>query len=280
MIEHLSPEFVVSSLRLLVESYKLARERFKDKKTPEHVEEIIITIREERNKQKNVDMDQVERLLTSKLEASDAAVVKSDLQLLNLLVLASPDPEMFDYWGMLTTLVAAIHKFAVEHRIFELRGVQGTLGEVLKLERTSKAILEKKTLRDFGVPGPRLSVHDVEAVVALVREADGLPLRMIIAATFEYYSGGGYGSTSKEYYDGLFAIESGPRPHWLKFRRIDNQYRLSEGLQFMLTASHFKAIVEALRDDIHSYAQQLKSDEQLIAPLFEQIQAFSKNIAN
>jgi hypothetical protein len=134
-------------------------------------------------------------------------------------------------------------------------------------------------LRDFGVPSPRSSVHNVQAVVALVRDGDGLPLRMIVQAEFEYHGYGGYGSSSMENYDGLYVIEGGPRPHWLRFRRIDSHYHLSEGLQFMLTGPHFKALVEALRDDIRSYAQELRADEQLIAPLFEQIRTFAEKLA-
>jgi hypothetical protein len=73
MVEHLTPEIIISSLRLLVDGYKLARERFKDKKTPERVEEIIITITEEQKSHKAVDMEQIDRLLSSKLEVTDAA---------------------------------------------------------------------------------------------------------------------------------------------------------------------------------------------------------------
>jgi hypothetical protein len=47
----------------------------------------------------------------------------------------------------------------------------------------------------------------------------------------------------------------------------------------MLAAPHFKAIVQALRDDIRDFAAELKTDEELIAPLFKQIDAFKKGIS-
>jgi hypothetical protein len=279
MTTHVTPELIVSCLRLLADGYKLVRDRFKDKKTPENVEEIVIKIDKRHKGATTIDETEIDHMLTSTLNAEDAALVKSDLELLALLVFPSPALELFDYWGMLGILVTGLHKLAVDLRIFELRGVHGSLGEILKLDKTSKAILRKEELRRFGNPSPRWSLDDVQSFVVLLREGPGLLLRVVVEVTLEYYGGGGYGDTRRERCSGLFAIERGPKPHWLAFRRLDGNFELHENLHFMLTAAHFKAIVQALRDDIRDYATELKADEELIAPLFKQIDAFKKGIS-
>ena len=75
MIEHLTPELVISGLRLLIEGYKAGRDRFKDKKTPDRVEEILTRA----EKAPQADTKQIERSISEELDPRDAAIVKGDL---------------------------------------------------------------------------------------------------------------------------------------------------------------------------------------------------------
>src|SRR5262245_38138479 len=114
---HFSPELALNGLRLLLEGYKVFRDRFKDKKTPDHVEEILVQA--EKSPEKAAEIEQT---LTKALEPCDAAIVKGDLELLSLLVHPTPHMDAFDYWSQLTKLVAGLHTYAVKNRLFELRG--------------------------------------------------------------------------------------------------------------------------------------------------------------
>ncbi len=86
---HITPELILSGLRLLVEGYKLARDRFKDKKTPDRVEEVIIEA--EQAKPETVDASEIERRVAEALDPSDAAIVKGDMELLSLLLLPATE---------------------------------------------------------------------------------------------------------------------------------------------------------------------------------------------
>ena len=101
---HITPELVVNALRVLLEGYKIFGDRFRDKKTPERVEKILVEAEKAPEK-----AAEIEQSLTKSLEPGDAAIVKGDLELLSLLVHPVPKMDAFDYWGQLTKLVGALH---------------------------------------------------------------------------------------------------------------------------------------------------------------------------
>jgi hypothetical protein len=76
-----SPESIISVLRLLSDWYKIFGGGFRDKKTPERVEEILVQA--EKNPEK-IDKAEIEGHLTRVLEPNDAAIVKGDLERLLL----------------------------------------------------------------------------------------------------------------------------------------------------------------------------------------------------
>jgi predicted nucleotidyltransferase len=76
-----NPELIISVLRLLSDWYKIFGDVFRDRKTPEHVEEILLQL--EKNPEK-LDMAEIEGSLTRVLEPNDAAIVKADLERLLL----------------------------------------------------------------------------------------------------------------------------------------------------------------------------------------------------
>jgi predicted nucleotidyltransferase len=61
--------------------YKIFGEGFRDKKTPEHVEEILVQAEKHPEK---VDKAEIEDSLTRVLEPNDAVIVKADFELLLL----------------------------------------------------------------------------------------------------------------------------------------------------------------------------------------------------
>jgi len=76
-----SPELMISVLRLLSDWYRIFGDGFKDKKTPEHVEEILV---QAENNPGKVGKAEIEVSLTRVLESNDAAIVKDDLERLLL----------------------------------------------------------------------------------------------------------------------------------------------------------------------------------------------------
>lgn len=276
MLEHLSPELVMSGLRLLLEGYKVGRERFKDKKTPDRVEEIVTRV--EKSPQQ-ADTREIERNLTETLDPTDAAIVKSDLELLNLLMHPAPSLDAFDYWGKLSQLVAGLQAFANKNRLFELRGEKRhDLGEVIRLPRSGECILPERISPSVAIPYSRESVRDVTPLALLCKSTSDFPILLLVRARFNEYSpiGGPPGVVSDDCY---FDIEAGQQRHWLKFdrgRRYTSHFLQSA--EYRLEASDFMSIVSALRDDISEYAAEVQADEEKIAPLFTQIDQFVKQV--
>jgi hypothetical protein len=259
VFEHIGPELVVSSLRLLVDIYKLARDRFKDKKTPDRVEEIVI--RAEQNK--NLDAKQIEESITKTLDADDAAIVKSDLELLSLLITPAPSLDAFDYWGKLTQLVHGLQAFAERNRLFELRGVNhNILGASLYLEKTSGQILPKKVAKNLPEPNRSQRMDRVECMAILQRKPQDFPIRMIVGARFEEFDH--FGSSHHAVYE----ISQGQQKHWLRFFLNTTHTYFHENYEYRLEAADMISISNALRDDIRDYAAEIQADEQKIGPLF------------
>lgn len=276
MTWHATPEFVVSSLRFLLDSYKLARERFKDKKAPEELEKIVI--KAEKSEPKTLNAAEIERSLTESLTPEDAAIVKGDLELLSLLVLPAPKLEAFDYWGMLSRLVGGLHSFANDKQLFELRGVirQG-LGQVLVLPKASGHILPKKYAVNFPTPYHlRETIKDAEGLAFLRKDGSSFPIRVMVGARFnEYDAIGGPPSVTSD--SCVFDVGPGQQRHWLMFDRGQRASgHFVQRSEYMLEASDLAAIVKGLRDDIHDYASAISADEAKIAPLSAAIEAFVK----
>jgi hypothetical protein len=271
MFEHLTPELVISALRLLMEGYKVGRDRFKDKKTPDRVEEIVT--RAEKTKQ--IDTKEIERSLAETLDPTDAAIVKGDLELLSLLMLPAPSLDAFDYWGKLTQLVNGLQAYAHKNRLFELRGVKKPeLGEVILLPRTGSCILPEKLASGMPIPYQMQSVKDTSCLALLRKVTVDFPIIVLVGARFNEYSP--VGGPPSVISDGCyFDIAPGQQRHWLRFDRGQRYTpHFHQSSEYRLEASDFISIVNALRDDIRQYAAGVQADEQKIAPLFTQIDAF------
>jgi hypothetical protein len=278
MTWHVTPEFVVSSLRFLLDSYKLARDRFKDKKAPEELEKIVI--KAERSEPKTLDAAEIERDLTESLTPEDAAIVKGDLELLSLLVMPAPRLEAFDYWGMLSRLVEGLREFARKNRLFELRGKEEySFGQVLLLPKTGDHILPKKHAAKLPRPYERQGVKDADCLAFLRKGGSAFPLHVLVDARFYRYDGMG-GPPPVESDSCFFDVEPGQQRHWLKF---DRGHRISghfvQDFEYMLEASDLVSIVQGLRDDIRDYATAINLDEKRILPVFDAIDAFVRGEA-
>ncbi len=275
---HLSPELIISSLRLLVEVYKLGRDKFKDKKTPDRVEEIVIRV--ENAPPNSVNAAEIERRITDALDPGDAAIVKGDLELLSLLMLPSPALEAFDYWGKLTVLIDGLQAYAREKRLFELRGYnRPQFGQVLQLPKTGGCILPQKHAADLCIPYQREGLKHAEGLALLRKEGQGLPIEVGVGAEFYQYSSMG-GHPGVEFDSCFYHVGPGQQRHWLKFDRAQwGSAHFGRAYEYMLGASDFVAIVQALKDDISDYAIAAQADEQKIGPLFAAIDAFAKGMS-
>jgi hypothetical protein len=273
MLEHLTPELIVSSLRFLLESYKLGRDRFKDKKAPEDIEKIVTQA--EKAEPKTIDAADLDRSITETLGPEDAAMVKGDLELLSLLILPAPKLDAFNYWEMLSRLVEGLQAYARDKRLFELRGInQSGFGQVLVLHKAAAEILPAEQAARLATPYEREGLKQANGIAILRPDGSGFPIVSGVLAEFYQYSSMG-GTPGVKIDMCFFDISPGQQPHWLKF---DRGYRSSghfmQSHQYMLEAADFVSIVKALRDDIHDYANQILADEQTIGPLSAAIDAF------
>lgn len=275
MVEHLTPEVIISSLRLLLETYKIGRDRFKDKKAPEDIEKIVI--RAEKAEPRTLDAAEIHRSITQTLGPEDAAMVKGDLELLSLLILPAPKLDAFNYWGMLSRLVEGLHAYARDKRLFELRGIdQKGYGQVLVLRKAGAAILPPKQALKLPIPYDMQRLKDADGVAILRQQGSGFSIVAgVVARFYQYSSMGGEPDVKTDMC--FYNLGPGLQPHWLRFNRAD-EYTLhyQPGLQYMLEASDFVSIVKALRDDIHDYATAINADEQKVGPLSAAIDAFVK----
>lgn len=271
MLEHVSPELVLNALRFLLEGYKVARDRFKDSKTPDRVEDIVTRA----ESSPGTDAKQIEQSIAQTLNPDDAAIVRSDLELLSLFVFPVPSLDAFDYWGKLTKLVASLRDYARRNRLFELRGEERSgLGQMLWLFKTSKSILPKEFARELGIPGNMQTVKSAECG-ALLQNADGeFPIKVIVAVHFNQYSSMG-GEPGVRTVEARYGVVAGQQRHWLRFNREAFEYQLRENTEYRLDAEDLIEIVESLRDDIKQYAKEVQADERKIEPLFSAIETFA-----
>jgi len=274
-VSQIKPDTVISALRLLLDGYKLARDRFKDKKTPDRIEEIVI--RAENAEPKTVSKEDIERSIKEDLEPGDAAIVKGDLDLLSLLLLPAPTLDAFDYWGKLTRLVSGLQSFAKKNRLFELRGADRRIfGVVLNLPRTSKYILPSEHADHLAIPGQMESLRETECIAFMQKETPNFPIQVGVEARFNVYNtmGGPPGERSRYCF---FGVRPGQQRHWLMFDRAPGSASsFMPAYEYMLEAADFIYIVQALRDDIREYATAIQLDEQKIGPLFAAIDAFAE----
>jgi hypothetical protein len=268
MLEHISPELFISAVRLLMEAYKFGRDQFKDKKTPERVEEILTRAEME----PGVDRKQIEERIAQQLDPEDAAIVTNDLALLSLLVLPSPSLDASDYWGKLSQLVSGLQAYATNYRLFELRGAdERGLGESLYLPKTSDALMPKEFALGLAAPYHRQDVESVTCMALLQKQTQEFPLIVFVQAVFIRYDGIG---SSRDKDSTIYRVGVGQQKHWLRFSRAVSGAQFVPWAEYRLDASDFIAIVNALRDDVRDYAAEVRADERKITPLFAQIDAF------
>lgn len=275
MFEHLSPELVISGLRLLMEGYKFGRDQFKDKKTPERVEEIVTRA----EKSPRLGSQQIEEEITNVLDPSDAAIVKGDLELLSLLLLPAPKLDAFDYWGKLTQLVSGLQAYAAKNRLFELRGSkrQG-LGEVLYLPQVGDALLPAEVAANLPRPYSMQSLKGVKSMAFLRKDANDFPITLLLRAEFNQYHSVG-GPPSVESAACFLNVTVGQQKHWLGFDcGVQSAAHFSQGYEYMLDAARLISIFHALRDDIGQYAKDVQADERKVEPLFAAIDEFVKSL--
>src|SRR5262249_33331968 len=146
-----------------------------------------------------------------------AAIVKSDLELLSLLVVPSVALEAFDYWGKLAALVSGLHAYAKEKHLFELRGTDTQqLGQVLLLPKTGSAMLPDDHVAALCRPCEREGLKKAKAIGLLKKQGEGFPLDMAVDAEFFRYSSMG-GSPGVELDSETYTVGPGQQRHWLLF---------------------------------------------------------------
>lgn len=274
LVPTIAGPLVISLLRLLLDGYKVASDKFKDKKTPDRIEKIVA--RAEKAEPTTVSKEDIERSIKEDIDPGDAAIVTGDLEMLSLLFLPTPTLDAFDYWGKLTKLVSGLQTFARKNRLFELRGSKHPLvGEVLLLPTTGKYILPDNHVTMLAVAMHHMeALRDGRCFALLQKDMQEFPIILHISARFNQYGmmGGDPGVIRDECY---FYVRPGQQRHWLKFERAQHSDHFEREYEYRLDASDLISIVHALRDDIREYATAIQLDEQKITPLFTAIDAFA-----
>ena len=140
---------VISGLRLLLEGYKLGKEKLGDGNTsnpdPQKLEEVIADVETsaEANPAKSVDVNQE---IDRKFNPEQATRIKSDLKSLTLLA-DPPSVEEFRYWENLKKIANSFQEFAKKLDLFELRGTEHGGSRYLYLDNTRAVIVPTEYIK-------------------------------------------------------------------------------------------------------------------------------------
>lgn len=279
-LRNLSPDTAINLLRLALELAKYKRDKFKDPRAPERAEKVLTEA--ERQDHKTLDVDEIGRRVADALGPEDAEIVQANLELVSLLAAPMPDVDAFDYWGQLTRLVEGLRIYAVQQRLFELRGANKPgMGRALILPRTGSRILPSETAINLAVAFERQSVRKAEGVAWLQEKPQGFPICLAVLVDFNEHGYGGYGAGSVASDACLFGITVGDQGrHWLGFERSSNcSAHFDRGGQYMLKAPDFAAICGAIKEDIQEHVADVHGNEKSVRPLFNAIDEFVRGIS-
>jgi hypothetical protein len=218
-----------------------------------------------------------EERIRAALPESEANSVLTDLNTLSF-ISQGPDVTSFDYWSMLDQLFSTVKDFCHRGHIFRLRGFGATQGKrLLKLSETAIALFDHETKQNWvrvryednyaakGTGGVDLYLIEGDSRPELPYGVNGdrfLPILANVMAKYIQYDHGGYGGGPPVHETPLSVmVLPGSDIHWLAFVSAKDSTPCEIGCQRMLTGKDVLKIVNALKNDLQEYIDDLSEDQ-------------------
>ncbi len=265
----------VAALQLLVSLYQLRSTR------SENIQILISLQQEIQEKGPEDPRAFIQERLQAELPGEEAAAIEADLSTISLLESTPIEASAFDYWSVLEILTTNLREFCHRHNIFRLRGLGAEVGNrVLALPRMCTVLFDDETRTEWLQPrSSEISVKGTRGVLLYLTEkphppqlkygetADVfLPLLGEVEALYVEYSPYGWmGGPPPVLVETLVVgVLPGADIHWLRFRSAEDYSRahclISQ--QRMMTAPAVLAIIDAVREDLIMYINELLADQQ------------------
>jgi hypothetical protein len=247
---------IVSGLKLLLDSYKLASEklggRHEDEPDPAKLEEVIA------NAQAGAangppDPAQVEQQIDRTFSPEQAKKIKGRLDTIALLA-DPPTLSEFDYWTALVQVAKTLQAVAIKTELFGLRGNPSHAERYLLLEKTASLFVPKDVIaRLLPVPERAYRSEIADTSLALFDSDSELPLRLGVVG--KLYRATSMGDQFQEQLGGTFTISAGMEKN--RLRLTPDGSRDFDSVEYRVTAVQIASIVEAMRYDISGYAEEI-----------------------
>jgi hypothetical protein len=230
----------------------------------------------------------VNKQLQERLERKDALIVSRDIDLLEALFSFKSATKSFNYFGILSDVLKSVVEFCSRNDVFLLRGLGKKGSKVLSMKRTAHVLCTPQVRQRWATwrsDDSRRSAPSTSTVTlflvqnvqqshiygANIQPNDFLPLVGDAQISFnEYFAAGGSDSRSQMV---NFYVAKGAEAHWVGFIS-DYQSGLQISFQIMLKAIDTEAIIDAIRDDIVEYVNDIRKDQEHSVALNETADKF------
>ena len=274
---------ITGTLRLLLDPYKLAREKsgggHEADPDPEKLEEVIADV-EATAKNRVPNLAEVEQEIDRKFNSEQAEKIKSDLNAIALLA-SPPTLEEFDYWAVLTQLAKSLQGFARRTELFRLRGTTSSGNtRFLFLEKTSRVIVPEPVILEALVvprPGDAYGKEITRVNVYLVDSDSEIPL--VLGVTGNLKKATCMGEQYKEQVGSSFEISAGKEKNRLLLEP-ETRYGHFSAIEYRVTAEEIAKIVYAMRTDLSDYAAEISKERKLASQLSDDVRLIAKNLTD
>lgn len=262
------PSFIVSTLSFLVAVYQAV-------KPNNTVVKVLNEVRVEvETGQIENPREFVQQKIESRLDEETAKTVTQDLNLLQAFLIPT-EPETFNYYDLLLSVFESGRTFCDRNHIFRLRGLGQKTGKVLELRRTAGSLCPLDVTSNWAgwKYGHEKSAPQTSKVKVFLAQfpfepkvpygidlGHVLPIMGDVTIAYSIYHS--MGGASPKTAGALVYFFPGDEQNRLGYRSDETSEALI-GTQKMLRSSDVMAILEALRDDIIEYVNDIKDDKAL-----------------
>jgi hypothetical protein len=271
---------VIGGLRLLLEGYKLAKERLGDENTsnpdPQKLEEVIADVETsaEANPAESVDVNQE---IDRKFNPEQAAKIKSDLSSLALLT-DPPAVEEFRYWATLKKVANSFQEFARKLDLFELRGTEHRGSRYLYLDKTRAVIVPTEHIEESLTTSGRAYGKGISRLNAYLAESDAeTPLTVGVAGFLKMATI--MGEQYQEKVGAVFSISEGAARNRLRFTP-DTGSGYFTVLELRVTADEITKTINAIKDDLANYALEIANERDSARRLSVDVSEIIKDLSD
>jgi hypothetical protein len=272
---------VINGLRLLLEGYKLAKERLggghNDDPDPEKLEEVIADV-EATARDRVPNLADVEQEIDRKFNPEQAEKVKSDLNSIALLA-DPPRLEEFDYCATLTQLTKSLQVFARKTELFRLRGSNMSDGtRYLYLERTSRVFVPEDVVLEALVVLRNAYGKAITSISVVLIDSDSeIAIKLGVEGHLKRATS--MGEQYKENVGSSFAITAGSERNRLLLTP-DQRFGPFAPIEYRVTAENVAKTIEAMRNDLSDYAAEIAKERKLAGRVSDDVREIVKNLSD